>query len=284
MLPKLSFPTLGVAASGKTQWAAMVYRQLTTGRHPTIVHFEGNESSKSELFDKTVAAILAASGTADTQADEIPMPLCLQFKDRDRLGPSDVMASVFDYAGAITTDMGDDDYRRRRALEADGVLLFLDPTQPGPAQSKAIDALGRGLRHQRHLAPDAPIRTPVAVCIAKIDLLAAQPYASDEGGGSIDEFYHRLAEIDPDGEAMSRQVIAARGELFRDIRRTIWPHWNLEQQLESLFGRRHMFFPLSSVGLDNIGQTDPREQTIAPFGILEPLMWLLHANGYVCLD
>ena len=283
-LPKLSFPTLGVAACGKTQWAAMVYRQLTEGRHPRAVRFRQNESAKSDSFDQIVTAILNRQGPPATEADEIPMPLCLQFKDRDRLGPSDVMASVFDYAGSITTDVAADDYRRRRALQAAGLLLMLDPTQPGSPQAKAIEALGRDLRRQRHLNSEAVIRTPVAVCITKIDLLAAQPYAGDEEGRPLHEFYRRLAEVDPDGEELSRRAIKARAQLFRDLRGTIWPHWNLEQQLDGLFGRRSMFFPLSAVGLDNLGETNPREQTIAPFGIFEPLMWLLHVNGYPCLE
>lgn len=287
-LPKLSFPTLGVAACGKTQWAAMVYRQLTEGRHPRAVRFGKNESAKSDSFDQIVTAILNREGPPATAADEIPMPLCLQFKDRDRLGPSDVMACVFDYAGAITTatnkNIAADDYRRRRALEADGLLLMLDPTEPGPPQAKALETLGRDLRRQRHLNSEAIIRTPVAVCITKIDLLAAQSYAGDEEGRPLREFYRQLAEVDPDGEELSRRAIKARAQLFHDLRRTIWPHWNLEQQLDSIFGRRSMFFPLSAVGLDNLGEANPREQTIAPFGILEPLMWLLHVNGHPCLD
>jgi hypothetical protein len=284
---KLSFPTWGVGACGKTQWAAMVYRQLSEGRHPPAVHFRRNEAAKNEAFDAIVAAILAAQGAPATDPGEFPTPLCLTFRDRDRLGRTDVTGCIFDFAGEIVTAVDNnidaDDYRRRRALDADGLLLLLDPTQPGPPQSKALEVLGQDLRRRRHLKPDAVIRTPVAVCFTKIDLLTSQPYAADEDGRPVREFYRQLAEIDPDGEELSRRVIKARAALCRDLRRTIWPHWNLEQQLDGLFGRRQMFFPLSAVGLDHLGETNPREQTIAPFGVLEPLMWLLHVNGHPCL-
>ncbi|MCH8922344.1 MAG: hypothetical protein IIA67_04240, partial [Planctomycetes bacterium] len=163
-LPKFNFPALGVGACGKTQWAAMVYRQLTEGRHPPAVGFRRNESAKSDALDQIVSAILNREGTPGTDPDEFPTPLCLTFRDRDRLGRTDVMACVFDYAGAVSTDVAADDYRRRRALDADGLLLLLDPTQPGAAQSKALAALGRDLRRRRNLKPDAAIRTPVAVC------------------------------------------------------------------------------------------------------------------------
>ena len=37
------------------------------------------------------------------------------------------------------------------------------------------------------------------------------------------------------------------------------------------------------VGLDGRGETDLNLRTIAPFGLLEPLMWLLEMNGYPVL-
>jgi hypothetical protein len=37
---------------------------------------------------------------------------------------------------------------------------------------------------------------------------------------------------------------------------------------------------LTPVGLDGIGIEDLRERVIAPLGLLDPLLWLLHMNGY----
>jgi hypothetical protein len=43
-----------------------------------------------------------------------------------------------------------------------------------------------------------------------------------------------------------------------------------------------MFFPVSSVGLfeNELGVRDLSKRTIAPFGVAEPFLWLLHMHGY----
>ena len=41
-----------------------------------------------------------------------------------------------------------------------------------------------------------------------------------------------------------------------------------------------MFFPMTPVGLDRPGETNLASRIIAPVGTLEPLLWLLHMNGY----
>lgn len=40
---------------------------------------------------------------------------------------------------------------------------------------------------------------------------------------------------------------------------------------------------IAPVGLGELGVTDLRERVIEPFGILEPLLWLLQMNGYPVL-
>jgi hypothetical protein len=52
--------------------------------------------------------------------------------------------------------------------------------------------------------------------------------------------------------------------------------------VESYFGPQVMFFPVSSVGLfeNELGVKDLAKRTIAPFGVAEPFLWLLHMHGY----
>ena len=45
-----------------------------------------------------------------------------------------------------------------------------------------------------------------------------------------------------------------------------------------------MFFPLTPVGLTELGERGLKDRTVEPYGILEPVMWLLHMNGYPVLD
>ncbi|MFH1265506.1 MAG: hypothetical protein ABIK89_07230 [Planctomycetota bacterium] len=281
---KLCFPTLGVPQAGKTHWLAMVYWQLNRGNYPRSIRFERIKSQSSEDFDVIVEEILTARiGTAATQRDRIPHPVVFNFQDRDPWGRSNVLVNIFDYSGEVTSDMGVEDYRRRRALDGDGFFFFLDPTYPAEPQAKALADFREDIRLVRGVKAGKRVRIPVALCVPKIDILAGQPYALPDGGDAIGRFYDDLSRIDPTGEAMTLDVIEARSRLTARLRDTIWPGWQIERQIHDLFGGRHMFFPLTPVGLDGRGETDLSLRTISPFGLLEPLVWLLEMNGYPIL-
>ena len=44
-----------------------------------------------------------------------------------------------------------------------------------------------------------------------------------------------------------------------------------------------MFFPMSAAGFTGVTGHDPKDWNFKPFGINEPLVWLLHMNGYKTL-
>jgi len=283
-LGKLCFPTLGVPQAGKTHWLTMLYWELNRGNYPRSIRFEKTKSHRSEEYDVIVEEILTTRiGTAATQRDRIPHPLVFNFQDRDRWGRSNVLVNIFDYSGEVTSDMGVEDYRRRRALEGEGFFFFLDPTYPSEPQAKALADFREDVRLVRGLRAGKRVRIPVALCVPKIDVLAGQSYALPDGGDAIGRFYDDLSEIDPTGEAMTEKVIEARSRLTARLSDTIWPGWQIERQIHDLFGGRYMFFPLTPVGLDGRGETDLSLRTISPFGLLEPLAWLLEMNGYPVL-
>ena len=111
--------------------------------------------------------------------------------------------------------------------------------------------------------------------------LATCPTGGDDVAAG---FYERLHEIDPSGESLAEGVLRARSELVVRLRDTIWPGWEVERTLDDLFAGRWLFFPLTPVGLDGRGETDLNLRTIAPFGLLEPLVWLLQMSGYPVLE
>ena len=284
-MTKVCFPTLGVPQAGKTHWLAMLYWELNRGNYPRSIQFEKIKSQSSEDFDLIVEEILNSRiGTAATQGDRIPRPLVFNFQDRDRWGRSNVLVNIFDYSGEVTADMGVEDYRRRRALDGDGFFFFLDPTYPSEPQAKALADFREDIRLVKGVKTGKQIRTPVAICVSKIDVLAGQSYALPDGGDAIARFYEDLSEIDPTGEAMALDVLEARSQLMARLRDTIWPGWQIERQIHDLFGGRYLFFPLTPVGLDGCGETDLSLRTISPFGLLEPLLWLLQMNGYPILE
>jgi hypothetical protein len=284
-MKKLCFSALGIPASGKTHTLAIIHRELSVGNLQSMIHYDDERSSHADEWDRTVDDIIERRDTLATRPEYLPEPLAFAFRDRDQaLGRTNVLTCLFDYAGELTISTQAADYRRRRALDVDGLLVFLDPTQPGGSQERALTKLCEDIREQHKIKSGRKVHIPIALCLSKIDLLPNQVFSGGAGRTAIEEFYRKLGEIDPEGEAMSQRVIADRSKVCTLLRPTIWPSWEIEGQVDSLVGNRFHYFPLSPVGLDSIGETDPNEQVIAPFGILEPLLWLLHMNGYPVLD
>jgi hypothetical protein len=286
-MAKVCFPTLGVPRAGKTHWLAMLYWQLNRGNFPRSLRFEKVrpvEAASGEDFDRIVEQILVSRlGTTGTQGVRIPHPLVFNFRDRDRWGPSSLLVNIFDYSGEVTATLSLDDYRRRRAMDADGYLFFLDPTLPAEPQAKALAEFREDVRLVKGVGSTRRLQLPLALCVSKIDLLAGQSYALPDGRDAVAQFYDDLARIDPTGEAMTLDVIEARSALVARLRDTVWPGWQIERTIQDLFGGRVQYFPLTPVGLDGAGEKDLNLRTIAPFGLLEPLVWLLHMNGYPVL-
>jgi hypothetical protein len=281
-ITKLCFPTLGIPQAGKTHWLAMVYRELNRGNYPRFVQFERMKSSSSDNFDIVVDEILNRKlGPAATQTGRIPYPLVFNFLDRDRFGVSDILVNIFDYSGEVIRSQTLQDRQRQRALDGDGFFFFLDPTEPSETQSEALAGFREDLRRIKGVKAGGQIRTPVALCVSKIDLMVNEPYADPNGGGVVGNFYRDLGEV---GWNTDLPSIQARSRLVARLRDTIWPGWQIERQIHELFGGRYMFFPLTPVGLNGLGEMDLARRTIAPVGLLDPLLWLLHMNGYPVLS
>ena len=191
--------------------------------------------------------------------------------------------NIFDYSGEVTQRMTLEDPQRRRMLDADGYIFFLDPTASSEEQAKELMDFSEDVQIVRKTKAGQTIRAPVALCVSKIDLLVNQAYADPGGGGEIGQFYDELARLD-EGNQISLEAIDARSDMIERLRDVIWPGWQIEQQVDQLFGGRFKFFPMTPVGLNELGETDLTNRTINPRWILEPLVWLLNMNGYPVLD
>ena len=275
---KLCFPTLGIPQAGKTHWLAMVYRELNRGNYPDVVQFERIRSTSSDKFDGVVDEILNMKlGPQATQTDRIPHPLVFNFLDRDRCGASNILVNIFDYSGEVTRSQTIEDRQRQRALDGDGFFFFLDPTEPSETQAQALAGFREDLRRIKGIKAGKQVPIPVALCVSKLDLMVNETYADPGGGGVVGNFYRDLGEI---GWQLDLRSLEARSRLMARLRDTVWPGWQIERQIDDLFGGRFMFFPMTPVGLDGTGERDLSRRTIAPVGLLEPLLWLLHMNGY----
>lgn len=288
-IPKLCLPLLGVPQAGKTVAILMVYRELNNEAYPEEITFEAVKSASSDDFDRKVEDLLMAKmEPGATQVAHLPDPVVFGFKDRDKVLPfglskSQVLVNVFDYSGEIVQRSADD-FHRRRALDADGYFFFIDPTFPREPQLKALRAFREDVRTIMKVEIGKPVNVPIAVCVSKLDLLVSQSYAVSNGGGTnlVGEFYNDLRKIDPTGTRMDLDVIRQRSELAKSLLDVIWPQAGIERQIDKMFGGRCMFFPMTPFGLDDLDMP-LHEKVISPFGILEPLLWLLHMNGYPVL-
>jgi len=282
-VPKICFPTLGAPQAGKTHWLSMVHNALTN-RPMTEIQMQARQTEASKKLDQIAATVLGHRiGPQATQTADLPFPLVFDFEDKDWAGRSERVVDVFDYSGEVIVKMDKNSTQRRRALDADGYLFFLDPTFPRERQVEALNRFREDLRDLRGLGKEQKLHAPIALCISKIDLLPNGSYASADGDDAVDWFYKRLGKIDPSGDSMELSVLEARSGLTAELRDMIWPNWDIEGEMEKLFGGRYLFFPLTPVGLTELGETDLAKRTIDPFGILQPLMWLLHMNGYPIL-
>ncbi|MGI9460730.1 MAG: TRAFAC clade GTPase domain-containing protein [Pirellulales bacterium] len=279
-IPKLCFPTLGVPSAGKTHWLSMVYRQLNNGVFKEDIEFAKIRSDGSAYFDRLIDDILNAKvGPEATQTSSLPSPLVFNFIDNDKLGRSNILVNCFDYSGEVLSNMTLEDHQRKRAFDADGYFYFLDPTKPSDEQTAPLSDFRQDVRSVKNLKAGQKLRCPVALCVPKIDLLPSEPFA--RGSNVIDNFYDELGDI---GWGMDYGSIDRRSDLMQRLRNDIWPNWEIERQINDLFGGRFMFFPFTPVGLNEPGETDLSMRTISPVGIVQPLIWLLHMNGYPVLS
>jgi hypothetical protein len=287
---KLCFPVLGMVASGKTFWLAMAYRQLINHAFPKEIRIaQGGSPAFGELAEMLDDILTERIAPAATQGARIPHPLIFNFLDHDHLGRSNILLNIFDYSGVVMhrTLL---DTQRQRALKGDGFLFFLDPTMRAEEQSRALEKFRQDLYEIEGVRIGQQICTPIALCVSKIDLMINMPYSdyvdpsTQEGPGPqrsmFNRFYEGLREI---GWRSDLESIEARSRLMASLCEVIWPAWQIERQIDALFGGRFKYFPMSPVGLCQLGESDLIRRDLAPVGLLDPVLWLLQMNGYPVL-
>lgn len=288
---RLCFPTVGIRTSGKTHWLANVYDQIKNKDLNVKSVIRKIASRGDQRFDQLVQELkyelIRPSFTTFTS---LPEPLTFHVHDSDPLGRNQTMVNMFDFGGEMSNFTIDGELNpqqfRRRALLCDGFTLFLDPTQVIRSAEGSIDSqiqclqqFAEELHSMRDISSEKSIDVPIAVCVSKIDLLVSRNPMGTEAIDLVADIRRTM------GEPITLELIQRRSQMLARAMPRIFPGWGVERDLRESFGGRFMFFPMSAVGLEEaeLGNDTLAERQITPFGMLEPLLWLLHMHGYCVL-
>lgn len=292
---RLCFPTHGVTGSGKTHWLLECYFLMTRRDDvPAAVTFEAIESEQSKRTDAELKLLHEKqTGPAGTNRD-LPYPLLFTFRDRDP-DHEGVLLNLFDFAGELTALSIDASQMRARALQMQGVLILLDPTWPRhdkaeqrsvEPQREAFERFVADVRRARRKA-GLGMDVPVAVCLTKLDLIPTRSLYSSDALPWL-EMLRVTKRERVDLATLHRRSDLARGKL--DV---LFPGWPIARALQSNFGNDFLFFPLTPAGLEEDDETllglppgpdNLRGRQLVPFGVVEPVLWLLHKHGYRVFD
>lgn len=292
---RLRIPTVGFSESGKSVWLTMFHRYVEQGRADTQqVKFDHapspgiSDAMYIDILRGLVEQRVAPPPTLDVSegSTRLRAPLLFHFSDGDRVSTASGILNLFDLAGAVSSP----EARRTspvlqdRAYRAtDGFLYFIDPTRVDEEyldkQRKQLLDFCDQLRKKRNVPYGRPLNVPIAVCISKLDMLARPEEA---GAGVYQEFINELnpatRELKP-----SLKELRRRHQVFTSYREQLFPGWDIEEQFQKLVGGRYLFFPMSAAGFTGVTGHDPKNWNFKPFGITEPLIWLLHMNGFKTL-
>ena len=282
-LNRICFPTLGHSKTGKTVWLAMAYDKLTRARkYADSLRFDRERDKGTVLFDRIVDTVLHSRQWPDpTQTRELLPPLLFDLANSDRLGSSHDLLVLLDLPGKVTNwDKAGESSQRDRALKADGFIFFIEPTGVTEDQDKTLNDFIAELSQAKFGQRGRQLRTPIAFCVSKLEMMIHAPYARGPGRRTVEEFYRELSAIGWDEKNPSLDSIRRRHRLMAEMQKTIWPDWDIPHSIGDRSGGHHMFFPLTSIGMEEPDEDNSlANRNIQPRGIIEPLLWLLHMNG-----
>jgi len=288
-VPRLCFPTVGVRSSGKTHMLVTAYDRIRKRTAPTVavVQPAPTGGDVDRRFDQLIDEILHRRGVAGATDLVLPDPILIHLKDADSVGGNTALVNLFDYSGELINPDVDVNMLKATAVRMDGFMLFLDPTQlygdganvTFDQQLGMLDVFLAHMRKERKIPVGEVIPVPVAVCLPKFDLLITD---NPIGGQSVQYIHEMLGNLNPPPRQMTMDVIRERSDLVEQMLPLMFPGAEIRSVIEGYFGKQLLFFPLSSVSLNEheLGVKDLSQRNIAPFGVSEPILWLLHMHGY----
>jgi hypothetical protein len=282
-LERVCFPVLGRKGSGKTHWLIELLHQVGASNIPAAAHLERMDCAAAPGAERQAGALWRSRESPPPTLytdSRVPDPLLFLFREPGVDEPA-ALVHLFDCAGDMAI-LPAASPARGRALRMDGFLLFLDASQAWPVQKAILDDFTTDLRKATGVRPGRVAPRPVAVCLSRLDLLVLRRDLDKQALGPachLEKTRRRRVDLG---------ILEERSRLIEKQLPQLFPGSDLVQQLKNDFGDGFMFFPMTPVGWEGeplpYGPGALRERTLAPFGIVEPVLWLLSRRGYSVFD
>lgn len=282
-VPWLRVRGVGCPCAGQTMWNAACFGLVDPFSSTTKVEIETIRGEGAEQLERTWEDVsFYRTGTRATQPN-LSEPWLIQVRQAESRSQRLAMA-VSDCAGEIArrhTHSGLYDH----LLDAECHLFFVDPALEENIQLSVFHQFLVNVRSHRGLAnSDRPIG-PIAVCIPKCDLLS---YSS----GHAEQVTRFIQQLRSSGPVEADTTLAA----IKGRHNLVVKHAGILPCIERLARRLladcgpggFMFFPMTAVGWLPDGKADNSAQSLAdrpivPWGVLDPLLWLIHTSGFATL-
>jgi hypothetical protein len=126
---------------------------------------------------------------------------------------------------------------------------------------------------------------PIAFCLTRMDLLPRPGAFPEERSGEVsvnwghpwDSILPAIQAAESDYPALD--IIEKRSELCKELLQSVEECTVPLTTLQMSFAN-YKFFPTSAAGFENPPSMFYDKQKRVPFGIPEPILWLLHMNGF----
>jgi hypothetical protein len=281
--PQLSFAAVAPSCCGGTTiWFVMLHHLIKTGVLRQRITLREWPSRTSEELERCLEDLLIdGHGPSATQPAEMPQPMAVHVDDGG--GNRQATANIFDFAGE-TLQRHFDWINPRRMFSTDGICLFLDLFFEHRRHETIVREAIRNLWALRRLGPNGRSPLFLAVCVSKLDLLVNVDVPASAPNGWREGFYEKLRTADAAHAPWTMERIKARSELTAELLSHVWPEWQVVRQFRDRFGDCCEFFPMSVFGFSELGRTDLGDRAIEPYGVLEPVLWLLHRFGFNTLE
>lgn len=271
-LSRFCFATVGgTCSAGQTVWFAMAHHMIQHGRFPSgTVFVQTGPKDTREKIDLSIRDIIEyGERPPATTIGYLPHPSELFVRD---LAGAQTLVNLFDFAGEYVMVCNTssaprfecDDPVKRRLLNMDAYFFFIDISSELDEQLRVFDVFYSQLKASKGPRSDVS-EIPIAICVPRLDTIpelcdAVRAIAQD--AAQRDEFAFDT------NTAANRSHACLNGIIHAS---------QLGKQLSSIGHKRFLFFPMASFGSN--GMERLRTHDVKPFGVVEPLIWLLNEKG-----